>query len=625
MPWKKKTDSSEEKALKKKTLRKAAPAAPVKEDEQVAEPMKEAKPKEEWTIHRIDHDAFLYSEETNQKILDYLIKLGLITGDQVKKVLDVMRKNDADLIEVILQTKLLKENDLGQAIAAYFNCTYTRFTGNLSPELLSIIPKAVIQKAGAVVFGEDEGQMKVAMVNPEDFHFIHLLEKKIGKKIEIHYTTPNQIEGALKAYPSEFEDKFQSLMLRASDNISRLASLDNISQVFDSLVLMAYQRGASDVHIEPLRDDIRVRFRIDGVLHSVADLPGDYLETIVNHIKVLAKLRIDTHNAAQDGRFHVTYDKTLINFRVSVMPTHYGEKVVLRLLTSETQEWSLEELGYLEKEKSLIEKNISKTNGMILVCGPTGSGKTTTLYAILKELNEEGVNISTIEDPIEYGLPGIMQIQVNKKTNITYAEGLKSLMRQDPDILMIGEIRDHETGDIAVNASLTGHLVLSTLHTNNASLAPLRMLQMGIDPYLIVTTVQLIVAQRLVRKLCTDCMISYSLKREEIEEVKKKFGLSSDQSDIFDRLLADRSGSPRLFKGKGCKKCGDTGFYGRTVIAEVFQMKDNIRELIIKNASESEIQKAAEDNGMVTMLEDGLRKVLSGSTTLEEVMRVINQ
>lgn len=578
---------------------------------------------DEWVVRHIGEQPGVFSEEACHRILEHLKSLELLNDEQISQVKEAMIQDGVCAGEAIIKQGLLKENELGQALATFFHCTYTPFKGFQIPShLITLIPKNVIQKSGAVVFEASENFYKVAMVNPEDTHFIHLLEKKLSKPIEIHFTTPNQINEALKSYPSEFEDKLDILMARANDNISHLDTLNNIADVFDSLALLAFQHGASDVHIEPFETEIRVRFRIDGVLHTVTTLPFKFLETIINHIKVLAKLRIDIHNAFQDGRFHVTYEKTTINFRISIMPTHYGEKVVLRLLTSETQEWNLEELGYRKNDQSVIEKNIGKTNGMILCCGPTGSGKTTTLYALLKALNKDGVNISTIEDPIEYGLPGILQTQVNPRTNITYAEGLKSLMRQDPDILMIGEVRDFETGKIAVNAALTGHLILSTLHTNNASLAPLRLLQMGVDPYLITTTVNLIIAQRLVRKICENCRTSYTLTQTELDALTDRFSLNDEQKGLFSRYF---SGKTRLFKGAGCNKCGDTGFHGRTVIAETLQMKDNIQELIMANQSESEIQKIAQENGMTIMLEDGLSKVKEGATTLEEIFRVINQ
>lgn len=577
---------------------------------------------EDWTIHKIIQGASGHSPETHQKILDYLTHLDLITKDQAKKVSSCVGQKDFDVVSCLLQNDLLKENEAGMALAAFFNVPFVSFNDiDIPQKALILIPKEVCIKKGVVAYGVTANTVKVAMVNPADKELARWIETKTGKKAELHYTTPQQVEAAAKRYPSEFESK-----LGALESIRELPSADNISQFFDSLVLLAYQRGASDVHIEPFEKEVRVRFRVDGVLHIITTLPKETQETAVNHIKVLAHLRIDAHNLAQDGRFKVTHEQVTINFRVSVMPTFHGEKVVLRLLTSEMQKMSIGDLGYVAADQALIEQGIAKTSGMILICGPTGSGKTTTLYALLKELNQEGVNISTIEDPIEYGLPGVVQIQVNPQTNISYAEGLKSMMRQDPDILMIGEIRDFETGKIAMNASLTGHLVLTTLHTNNASLAPLRLLQMGVDPYLVVTTVSLIVAQRLVRRICKSCVTSQTLSTKELEKIRSAIGLNDRQTALFKRIFEKKAtGKVRLYKGAGCPQCGGTGYHGRTVIAESLKVNDQLRDLILASRPESEIEAVAEKNGMITLFEDGLRKVIQGVTTLDEVLRVINQ
>lgn len=607
-------------------------AEPVSEIEPTSVPKQELvseatlAPTEDFTIRRIEGVHSLFSRSDAEGILDYLVKFDLLTQLNADALREALDKDDRSLYDMLVEDQYLKEKDLGTAVASFYNCTYTSFKGVSVPvNVITLLPKQVSINSGVVVFDIVGDVLKVAMVNPKNVHFLHQLEKKTGKIADVHFTTPRQIQEALKSYPSEFEDRLDSLMARANANISHLDTLTNVSEVFDSLVLLAYQQGASDVHIEPFEKEIRIRFRIDGVLHIVTTLPTKFIETIINHIKVLAHLRIDTHNASQDGRFHVAYGDTTINFRVSLMPTHFGEKAVLRLLTSETQEWSLNELGYSATDQRVIEKSISKTNGMILVSGPTGSGKTTTLYAVLKGVNSDAINIATIEDPIEYGLPGIIQTQINPRTNITYAEGLKSLMRQDPDVLMIGEIRDFETGKIAVNAALTGHIVLSTVHTNNASLAPLRLLQMGVDPYLITTTVDLIIAQRLIRKLCQHCRASTVLDKKALEEITSRFALDEEQKKLFDQTFSAKEGKIRLFKGVGCDQCGNSGFHGRTVIAETLVMKDNIRELIMDNRSEADIEAMARKNGMITMLEDGLNKVKEGDTTLEEVFRVINQ
>lgn len=577
---------------------------------------------EDWTIHNILRPHSGFGDATNAKILDYLSNLDLLPAPKVKKIREASNDSGFDLVDFILKNQFMTEAEIGQVLAAFFNKPYVSFRGiNIPVETLMLIPKEVSRRSGVVAYEDADGVLKVAMVNPADTHLTTLLAKKTGKKIEIHYTTPSQVEQASRLYPSEFHAQLKDILVPG-----RVLPLDQLAQLFDSLILFAFQRGASDVHIEPFEKEVRIRFRIDGVLHTIATLPKGAMETAVNHIKVLAHLRIDTHSASQDGRFKMAYEKTTINFRVSIMPTYHGEKVVLRLLTSEMQDWTLADLGYQAGDQGILEKGIAKSNGMILVTGPTGSGKTTTLYALLKILNQEGINLSTIEDPIEYGLPGIVQIQVNPLTNITYAEGLKSLMRQDPDVLMIGEIRDFETGKIAVNAALTGHLVLSTLHTNNASLAPLRLLQMGVDPYLVVTTVNLIVAQRLARKICNGCMTSYTLTAKELDDIQKRIGLSEAQAALFKKYFGKAKGEKaRLYKGAGCELCNDSGYHGRTVIAETLKLKDNIRELILKSRPESEIEAVAIQNGMVPLFEDGLKKAIQGVTTLEEVLRVINQ
>jgi type II secretory ATPase GspE/PulE/Tfp pilus assembly ATPase PilB-like protein len=578
----------------------------------------------EWKIRHIEEEAGHYTNELNEKILSYLLSLELITEDQKKRIQDEHSQNPNNIVDIILDENILKEDEAGNAIANFFSCNYlTLRDTRIDVESLNNLPEEVAKNEMAIVFKEDDDFVHIAMLNPHDQHFLHLLEKKTGKKTKAYYSTPRQVRTAFKNYNRALSENINHLVAQASFNIERLENLDNISSIFDTLILMAYDRSASDIHIEPYEDAIRIRFRVDGVLGTITELPYRFLETMVNHVKVLSKLRTDEHNSAQDGRFNITYDQTRIHLRVSILPTHFGEKVVMRLLPVEAQELTLTDLGYLEGDRNLIEKQSEKSNGIILVTGPTGSGKTTTLYSLIKRLNQEGINISTIEDPIEYGIRGINQVQVNPKTNLTFAEGLKSLLRQDPDILMVGEIRDEETSKISMNASLTGHLVLSTLHTNSASLAPLRMIQMGVDPYLIVSTVNLIIAQRLLRKICPHCKYSEKVKQSELKELKEQFMISDEHKELFDKYIGKKD--TRLFKGKGCKKCGETGFRGRTVIAEVLKMKNNIRELIAEEASESEIRKTAEKNGMTAMIEDGFQKVLNGVTTLEELFRVVNQ
>jgi len=578
----------------------------------------------DWIVRHFEESMSSYDEELNKKVLMHLKKLGLIHDDNIEAILKDHIKTGNNIADIILTKKLLKKDELGQAISDYFKTTYVSLKSRrIHFETITIIPEDEAKDKGVIAYDQDDKKLYLAMVNPFDTEFIEHITERTHKKIDVHYTTPVDVRKALQTYQQNSGEGIDHLIEKASGNIQNLSSLSSISTIFDTLVLMAYTRNASDIHIEPFEDEIIVRFRVDGMLSNVTSLPTGFLETLINHVKVLSKLRTDEHTSAQDGRFKTTYDTTVINFRVSILPTYYGEKIVLRLLTSETQELTLEELGYNKIDRAVIERNMEKTNGLVLVTGPTGSGKTTTLYAMLKELNREEVNISTIEDPIEYGLKGMNQVQVNPNTNLTYTDGLKSLLRQDPDILMVGEIRDMDTAKIVVHASLTGHLVFSTLHTNSASLAPVRLIQMGLDPYLIVSTLNVIVAQRLVRRICEHCKISYKLTKKELAEIKARFLHDEAEVKLFESHIPDDSA--RFFKGKGCDKCGNTGYAGRTVVAEVLELNAELRNMITKQTNQDLIEAAAIQNGMIRMLEDGLIKVVSGKTTLDELFRVLNQ
>ena len=390
-----------------------------------------------------------------------------------------------------------------------------------------------------------------------------------------------------------------------------------IIKIVDTLLQQAYQDRASDLHLEPLEEKTTVRFRIDGILYDIIDLPKDIHDLLITRLKIMAKMRTDEHQAAQDGRFEIMLDSEKVDIRVSIIPISDGEKAVLRLLSRAGRELSLEELGLKGQDFKKLKENIRRPYGMILATGPTGSGKTTTLYAILKILNTREVNIATIEDPVEYSIIGINQIQVNPKTNLTFAEGLKSIIRQDPNIIMVGEIRDEETAGIATNAAMTGHLVLSTLHTNNAATTLPRLLDMKVEPYLISSTVNIAIAQRLVRKICMSCIESYQPAEEELENLREKINLNKILNKNHKKLV--------LYRGKGCPMCHQTGYRGRIGIFEVLEMKENIKDLVMKNANAGEIEKQAITNGMTTIFEDGIQKALTGITTIEEVLRVTEE
>lgn len=388
----------------------------------------------------------------------------------------------------------------------------------------------------------------------------------------------------------------------------------SIIKLVDSLLNYAYESRASDIHIDPAEDKVIVRMRIDGVMHSAFILPKEIQSEVITRLKVLSGLRTDEHQIAQDGRFKfIAKNGIVFDLRVSIVPTYYDENAVLRLLVEQGISLSLEGFGFSERDLRIIKDSIDKPYGMILVTGPTGSGKTTSLYTILKVLNTDEVTIITIEDPIEYSLEKVIQIQVNNQTGLTFANGLRAILRQDPNIIMVGEIRDEETAKIAVNAALTGHLLLSTLHTNDASTALPRLIDMGIEPFLIVSTVNVVVAQRLVRKICSDC------------KTEKKYSLSALQTfsgSISPELLKDNL---TFYTGKGCKTCGNSGYFGRVAIYEVLEVTDAVRESVVSQRGALEIKEIATKEGMTTMLEDGFKKANQGITTIEEILRVIHE
>lgn len=388
----------------------------------------------------------------------------------------------------------------------------------------------------------------------------------------------------------------------------------SIINLIDHLIKYASDINASDIHIDPVEKSVRVRFRIDGVLEDAHPLPKEIHSEIISRIKVLSGLRTDEHNAAQDGRFRsMVLDKGSIDIRVSIVPTYHGENAVLRLLSDNAENFTLDTLGFTESDQTKIQHAIKRPSGMILVTGPTGSGKTTTLYTIIKMLNSKEISIVTIEDPIEYAVEGIEQIQVNHRTGLTFANGLRSILRQDPNVIMVGEIRDTETASIAVNTALTGHLLLSTLHTNDVSTTLPRLLDMKIEPFLVASTVSIAIGQRLVRKICENCKEKKSVTEQEYKRL-----LETVPKEIL-------SNNKEFFYGKGCRKCNDTGYKGRLVIAEVLVADESIRKSILSKGGASDIKELSIEGGMTTMLVDGFQKALKGLTTIEEVLRVTHE
>ncbi|MEK7203489.1 MAG: GspE/PulE family protein [Patescibacteria group bacterium] len=407
----------------------------------------------------------------------------------------------------------------------------------------------------------------------------------------------------------ELKSKIEGEIEQNSGEISLISLVDNLIEYANNL-------RASDIHIDPSAKGVRIRIRVDGVLQDVFNFPKEIKSEVVSRIKVLANLRTDEHQTAQDGRFSINFDgQAPIDIRVSVAPTYYGENAVLRLLSDKEEEYSLDKLGLSPSDRDKVLKAAKKSHGMILATGPTGSGKTTTLYMILKLLNNKEVSIITVEDPIEYAIEGIEQIQVNSRVGLNFANGLRSILRQDPDIIMVGEIRDVETAALAVNTALTGHLLLSTLHTNDSATTLPRLLDMKVEPYLVASTVNLAIAQRLVRKICSKCKA-----RRKLTDGEKK-----SLEDFFQNSVLGSGLNLEFYYGEGCEKCANTGFQGRVGIFEVMLIDNMVREAFLRKASANEIKLIASGNGMSTMVEDGIRKAGNSITTLEEVLRVINE
>ena len=400
---------------------------------------------------------------------------------------------------------------------------------------------------------------------------------------------------------------------KIEEELKRGAGISIIGLV-DSLIEYAYKAGASDIHVDPEEKKVRVRLRIDGILNDSFILPKEIQSEVITRVKVLSGLRTDEHQAAQDGRFRLKFkDDGFVDIRVSLAPTFYGEDCVMRLLSEKAEKFTLDSLGFAPKDIEKIERNMKKPYGMILATGPTGSGKTTTLYTILKTLNTKDVSIITIEDPIEYAIEGLEQIQVNARTGLTFANGLRSILRQDPNIVMVGEIRDEETAAIAVNAALTGHLLLSTIHTNDAPTTLPRLIDMKVEPFLIASTVNVAIGQRLVRRICAECKFEKKVTINDLEGLMGTFPVETLYK------------SKKFYQGKGCENCSGTGYRGRVGIHEVMEIDDEMRAAIVRKADATEIKHIAEKNGMTSMIEDGFKKAIEGVTTIEEVLRVIHE
>lgn len=560
---------------------------------------------------------------TTSQLQKLLVGAGLVDTTLFQETAKRAREQGQALSDALIDAGLVRDDQLGKLLAELQGFSFLDVTRErIDDDIFRMIPEDMARAAGVVAIGERNGAVKVAMVDPAQTDTIYALERVFGKPIEVYATTARGLRTALKRYKNDLKALFGEITDALTSMSTREERDAVVTKTVDVLLNAGQRARASDIHLEPQKEHVQVRFRIDGVLQAMLILPTPLYDSILSRIKILSRMRTDEHRAAQDGKFRFTSedDGKDVDVRVSVVPTSYGENIVMRLLSSSARQFGLPELGLRGADLEKVHRNIAEPHGMILVTGPTGSGKTTTLYAVLKLLNRSTVNIATIEDPVEYDIQGVTQIQVDNKTNLTFAKGLRAIVRQDPDIIMVGEIRDEETAGIAINSALTGHLVLSTLHTNDAPTTLPRLLDMGIEPFLVSSTMNIIIAQRLVRRLCPSCVTSYRLDGNESGQDMILHNETLVQH--IERMSGHAIDELRLYKGTGCSVCGGTGYSGRIGIFEVLEMTDDIRRAVMKQEHADSIREKAIAAGMRTMLEDGIAKAVNGLTTIEEVLRV---
>lgn len=556
---------------------------------------------------------------SDEQFLQLIQSAQLVSPEQLQDAVNFATQSQISLYEALIDKEYVTDENIGLMIANSLQIPFVQLLKTVIPEeVFRTLPEEVANQYQTVVFARDAQTIHVATVFVNNTPLFEMLTKKTGLPVTVHYATPNDLENTLIIYRKELQQKFEKLLKEGMGSAATSTEKNDppIEKIVDLLVDTSYEENASDIHIEPKENHTLVRFRIDGVLQDVLSIPKALHDRIVTRIKILSDLRTDEHLSAQDGKMRRILKNTELDLRVSILPVTDGEKVVLRLLSSNSKEYTLEGLGMNERDLAKVSRAMTKTYGMILSTGPTGSGKTTSIYAILKILNKRGINITTIEDPVEYKIEGANQIQVNTKTNLTFANGLRAILRQDPNYVFVGEIRDGETAGIAVNAALTGHLVLSTLHTNDAAGALPRLIDMHVEPFLAASTVIVIIAQRLVRRICDHCRISYNISEEELI---KNLSVEAVNKHI---IPVGAKKEVRVYKGKGCKRCHFTGYQGRLGVFEVLEVSKNIKQLVIEKTDADAITAAAKAEGMTSMLDDGIEKISKGLTTIEEVIRV---
>ncbi|MEX0919630.1 MAG: ATPase, T2SS/T4P/T4SS family [Candidatus Saccharimonadales bacterium] len=586
--------------------------------------------------------------ETQNKFEKLLVEQGLISEEQLQELRQESTEKGKSIVNLISERNLVDPESTVKTIAKAENVPYVDLRKfKVDEGLLSAIPKDLAKNYQVVPVGMLNGRLAVGMIDPTNLQAVDFITRKIGQPILPHMVSSDSINAILSQYKADVSDDISDVMgsvsefaksekkeeqeeSQSSDQVKSFVQDAPITRALNTILDYAAQLKASDIHIEPREENVKIRFRIDGILQDTMTLPKEVQSALVSRVKILSRLKIDEHRLPQDGGFQIQHNGNDIDLRIAIAPIVWGEQIVIRLLDKDQSLLSIENLGYRGRSKRLIEEGLKKPHGMTLSTGPTGSGKSTTLYAGISTIKDVAINIITLEDPIEYKIDGINQMQVDSQYGLTFSDGLRSILRQDPDVIMVGEIRDSETADLAVQAALTGHIVLSTLHTNSAAGVLPRLIDMGIEPFLITSTINTVIGQRLVRKVCDKCSKEYKASEAEVSSIKKTLeGLLPESGKVSDKIKEDLgydilpslSDEIKLYKGEGCEECVD-GYKGRTGIFEVFTITPDMEKILVKGTTSNQVQAQAQEDGMVTMKQDGYLKALNGATTLEEVVRV---
>ncbi len=567
--------------------------------------------------------------KTDRGIEDILYEKGLINSDELSSIKFERVNKGRSAEEIIKEREYVDPKELTKARGEYLEVPFVDLADkNIPNEVLDLVPQSLAEKHTVIPFNKERGGLELAMADPLDLQLMQFIENKTGMtvkpyiayKADIENTISQQYKKTISSDVTEALRKEGVLDSAKKQHAKKTQTIEQAQQVIreapvarivSTILEFAVRSRASDIHIEPTDDKTRVRYRIDGVLQEKLTLPKNVHPAVVSRIKILSDLKIDEHRVPQDGRFQFSVEQSDIDLRVSTLPTVYGEKVVMRILRNEASIMKLGDLGLRGGALKRVQDALRHSNGIVLVTGPTGSGKTVTLASSLSIVNTMEVNVISLEDPVEIRVPGVNHVQINPKVGLTFASGLRSILRQDPDIVMVGEIRDEETAQLAVHAALTGHLVFSTIHTNSAAGTLARMVDMGVESYLLVPAVNVIVAQRLVRTICPECKKEYTPEKKVVDDIKQMLG---DLYNDYDNL--------KLYKGEGCSECEESGYAGRTGIFEALTISDKISSMILKNQTASDIEKQAKEEGMITLKQDGYMKAIEGQTTIEEVLRV---